>query len=111
MAKKRTDTDFVTIERALQTALKPVHPPRDLLDKLQSRIKDMSPAARSLPVRIIERDRPNLTFLGLAGLFTLLMTLAVGFRTAGSIVGVLALMNELNLQIKTRKTGNLRPTG
>jgi hypothetical protein len=111
MVKRSTTTEMRSIEQSLQTALTPVRPSRELLERLQDRVKGLAPAARPLPTRAEDPLRPNLTFLGLAGVFTLLMTLAVGFRTAGSIVGGLTLLSELNRQMKARKIERLTPTG
>jgi len=111
MGKRSTTTKMRSIEQSLQAALTPVRPSRELLERLQDRVRNLAPAARALPARAADPLHPNLTFIGLAGVFTLLMTLAVGFRTAGSIVGGLTLLSELNRQMKARKTERLTPAG
>ncbi len=108
MKTKITENELETIEAALGAALTSVAPPKELLGRLQVRIKELKP---ELPSLIGKQVRPNWTYIGMAGLFTLLMTVAVGFRTSGSIVGAIALMNEMNRQVKSRKYVDLTPTG
>ncbi|HUF39428.1 MAG TPA: hypothetical protein VMN57_12960 [Anaerolineales bacterium] len=103
-----TDHDLRKIEGALQAVLTPIRPPREMLVRLNSRVRDL---VATEPARSAGLAPENLTMLSLAGAFTLLMTLAVGFRMAGSIVGVLTLLNQLNRQMKARKSGSLAPTG
>jgi hypothetical protein len=103
--------DIKEVETALQAAFTQVHPPREVLQRLQVRVQDIARSAHRPAAKTDAGRQQNLTFIGLAGVFAVLVTLAVGFRSAGSIIGALTLANEVNRQMKSRKSNRLTPTG
>ena len=99
------------LQKALEAALIPLEPPQSLLVQLQSHVRTLgeTPAPRpSLAAWFGSRETP---YVGIAGVFMVLMTIALGFRTAGSIIGAIALAGEINKQLREKRTTQLTPTG
>ena len=91
------------LAEALQAALVPLQPPAGLFARLQTQVQQLEkPAPHKLQKWF---QKPETPYVGIAGVFMVLMTIALGFRTAGAIICALALAAEAGKQARSARKG------
>ena len=103
MNTDQTNKNNAQLVKALQATLVPLEPPAGLLARLQTEMQRLDkPAPRKLQLWL---QKPETPYVGIAGLFMVLMTVALGFRTAGAIIGAIALAAEAGKQARSGRKG------
>lgn len=101
--RRNTTIDLQQMEKALAETLVPISPRGDFLDRLQAQLK----ASRNAPEIVIQGQQPDdqkekITLISLAGIFSVLMLVAAGFRAVIAILGAIGLVSELR-NLKSKK--------
>lgn len=105
LQSRKTRADIESLERSLSRTLVPVTPSPEFLQNLQSQLRYVRSAPEiTMPIR--EESSPGkLTLISLAGMFSILMIAAAGFRTLVAILAAIGLAGEVGKQFKSKKTG------
>lgn len=108
-SQKHDINDLASLERALESIFIPVAPRPDFVQRLEQQLLS---APISQPDPLAERIRTNpgqATLIGLAGIFSILMLIAAGFRTAAALLGVVGLVNEFNNRVRNEEAPPTAP--
>ena len=89
------------LERMLARTLVPVAPRPVFVKGLRMQLRSTISAPTGFKRRV---EAQKITLLSLAGLISLLLLVATGFRTTATILGIIGLFSELNRRVGSKRT-------